>query len=158
MPQQRLMHGESKETMPRMLWQDGVSLLTEIQAKQKVGMMLTIIALSLTRKGSKFFCKHSNPMLVKYGTCEEHFRSSWLTGLGCVGTVFGLWETARQKNVLGMPLLTISQIFNECGHKAQGSNGVLLKYMNNNTCRMILNGMGRQCQVSPVQQSISILP
>src|SRR6056300_1417837 len=49
------MHGGSEQTMPQMLWQDGVSLLTEIQAKQKVGMMLTIIALSLTHKGSNCF-------------------------------------------------------------------------------------------------------
>ena len=55
MPRQRLMHGGAEETMPRMLWQDGITSLTEIQAKQKVGMMLTVVALSLTRKGIKFF-------------------------------------------------------------------------------------------------------
>jgi hypothetical protein len=40
--------------MPRLLWKDGVTSLTDLSAKMKVGIMFTIIVVSLQEEGIKF--------------------------------------------------------------------------------------------------------
>jgi hypothetical protein len=41
--------------MPRLLWKDGVTSLTDLSAKLKVGIMFTLVVVSLQEEGSKFF-------------------------------------------------------------------------------------------------------
>jgi hypothetical protein len=41
--------------MPRLLWKDGVTSLTDLSAKLKVDIMFTLVVVSLQEEGSKFF-------------------------------------------------------------------------------------------------------
>ena len=43
--------------MPRLFFQDGITNLTYISGRTRVGIMLAIIVLSLTEKGELFFNK-----------------------------------------------------------------------------------------------------
>ena len=45
----------TEKTMPRLLFKDGISKLTDITASTNVGIMLTVVVLSLTSKGNHFF-------------------------------------------------------------------------------------------------------
>ena len=55
MPRQRLMTSNSNSSFPRLLWKSGISRLTDITADYKVGMLLTVIVVSLTDEGKKLF-------------------------------------------------------------------------------------------------------
>jgi len=52
--QKYLSSGSDKE-MPRLLWKQGVTTLTDLTASQKVGILTTITVVALTEEGSKFF-------------------------------------------------------------------------------------------------------
>ena len=41
--------------MPRLLWKDGITNLTDLTASQKVGIMFTIVVMSLQSDGIEFF-------------------------------------------------------------------------------------------------------
>ena len=41
--------------MPRLLWKDGITNMTDITASQKVGIMFTIVVMSLQDDGIEFF-------------------------------------------------------------------------------------------------------
>jgi hypothetical protein len=41
--------------MPHLLWKDGVTSLTDLSAKMKVGIIFTLAVVSLQEEGSKFF-------------------------------------------------------------------------------------------------------
>jgi hypothetical protein len=41
--------------MPRLLWKDGITSLSELTAKYKVGIMLTIVTVSLQDEGKSLF-------------------------------------------------------------------------------------------------------
>jgi hypothetical protein len=43
--------------MPRLLWKDGIMSMTNISAKLKVGIMFTIVVVSLREEGIKYFTK-----------------------------------------------------------------------------------------------------
>jgi hypothetical protein len=45
----------TKPCMPCLPWKDGVTSLTDLPAKLRVGIMFTIIVVSLQEDGSKFF-------------------------------------------------------------------------------------------------------
>jgi hypothetical protein len=55
LPRQRFASSGTALGMPRLLWKDGVTSLTDLSAKMKVGIMFTIIVVSLQEEGSKFF-------------------------------------------------------------------------------------------------------
>jgi hypothetical protein len=54
-PRQRFANSGTEPGMPRLLWKDGVTSLTELSAKLKVGIMFTLVVVSLQEEGSKFF-------------------------------------------------------------------------------------------------------
>jgi hypothetical protein len=55
LPRQRFANSGTEPGMPRLLWKDGVTSLTNLSAKLKVGIMFTLVVLSLQEEGSKFF-------------------------------------------------------------------------------------------------------
>lgn len=48
----------ANKSMPILLWKSGISCITNTPAKEKVGIMLTILILSLTSEGKQFFDNH----------------------------------------------------------------------------------------------------
>jgi hypothetical protein len=54
LPRQRFASSGAETSMPRLLWKDGVTSLTDLSAKLKVGIMFTIVVVSLQEEGSKF--------------------------------------------------------------------------------------------------------
>jgi hypothetical protein len=56
-PRQRFATSVTEPCMPRLRWKDGVSSLTDLSAKLKVGIMFTIVVVSLREEGIKFFTK-----------------------------------------------------------------------------------------------------
>jgi hypothetical protein len=52
---QHYLSAGTEKTMPRLLFKDGISKLTDITASTNVGIMLTVVVLSLTSKGNHFF-------------------------------------------------------------------------------------------------------
>lgn len=61
-----LTSGSNKE-MPSLLWKNGITNITLIPAKEKVGLMLTVIVISLTDEGQEFF----NKRLSTKGKCSD---------------------------------------------------------------------------------------
>ena len=53
MPRQHLMTANSNSDFPRFMWKNGISTLTDITADYNVGMLLTVVVVSLTSDGSK---------------------------------------------------------------------------------------------------------
>jgi hypothetical protein len=56
-PSQRFATSGTEPCMPRLRWKDGVSSLTDLSAKRKVGIMFTIDVVSLREEGIQFFTK-----------------------------------------------------------------------------------------------------
>jgi hypothetical protein len=54
-PHQRFASSCSNPCMLRLLWKDGITSMTDISAKVKVGIMFTIVFLSLREAGIKYF-------------------------------------------------------------------------------------------------------
>ena len=54
LPRQRFASSGAEPRMPRLLWKDGVTSLTDIAATLKVGIMFTIVAVSLQEEGAQF--------------------------------------------------------------------------------------------------------
>ena len=50
-PRQRLMSQGTENSMPRLLWKDGLTSMTALTAKQRLGVMFTVTVLSLTENG-----------------------------------------------------------------------------------------------------------
>ena len=55
LPRQRFVISGAEMCMPRLLWKDGVTSLTDLAARLKVGIMFTIIVVSLREEGIKLF-------------------------------------------------------------------------------------------------------
>jgi hypothetical protein len=55
LPRQRYGSSGAEPLMPRLLWKDGITSLSEITAKYKVGIMFTIVTVSLQDKGKSLF-------------------------------------------------------------------------------------------------------
>jgi hypothetical protein len=55
LPRQAGFSSSSDKSMPRALWKDGITNLANLKASHKVGIMFTIILLSLSPDGSDFF-------------------------------------------------------------------------------------------------------
>ena len=55
LPRQRFASSGAEPRMPRLLWKDGVTSLTDLSAKLKVGIMFTIVVVSLQDAGAQFF-------------------------------------------------------------------------------------------------------
>ena len=62
LPRQQFASSGSDKAMPRLLWKDGITSLTDLTASAKVGIMFTVVVIGLTRKGEDFFMrKVGNP-------------------------------------------------------------------------------------------------
>ena len=57
LPRQCYSSSGSDKSMPRLLWKDGITTLTDLTASAKVGIMFTIVIVSLTNEGKDFFCR-----------------------------------------------------------------------------------------------------
>ena len=57
---QHYLSAGTQKNMPSLLWKSGISKITNTTANAKVGMMLTILVVSLTREGKEFFNKTFN--------------------------------------------------------------------------------------------------
>jgi hypothetical protein len=55
MPRQCYALSGVKPLMPRLLWKDGITSLSELTAKYKIGIMFTIVTVSLQDKGKSLF-------------------------------------------------------------------------------------------------------
>ena len=55
LPRQRFASSGSDKSMPRMLWKDGITTLTDLTASCKVGIMFTVVIISLREDGQLFF-------------------------------------------------------------------------------------------------------
>jgi hypothetical protein len=55
LPRQRFANSGTEPGMPRLLWKDGVTSLTDLSTKLKVGIMFKLVVVSLQEEGSKFF-------------------------------------------------------------------------------------------------------
>jgi hypothetical protein len=55
LPRQRFLSSGAKPCIPRLLWKDGVTSLTDMSAKLKVGILFKIIVVSLREEGVSFF-------------------------------------------------------------------------------------------------------
>ena len=51
--QNKISYGSDKD-MPRLLWNEGITNLTDLTAFQKVGIMFTIVLISLQEEGTMF--------------------------------------------------------------------------------------------------------
>ena len=52
---QKLMSANSNSSFPRLMWKSGITKLSDITADYKVGMMLTVVVISLTKLGKRLF-------------------------------------------------------------------------------------------------------
>jgi hypothetical protein len=57
-PRQRFMSAGTNKEMPRLLWKDGITNLTDLSGANKTGIFFTIVVLSLTADGEAFFNQH----------------------------------------------------------------------------------------------------
>jgi len=55
---QRGLSSGADGSMPRLLWNDGITNLSQMNAKYKVGMMFTVVIIALTDEGHEFFMDH----------------------------------------------------------------------------------------------------
>ena len=55
LPRQRFSRAGTQPDMPRLLWKDGITSLTDLSAKYRVGIMFTIVVVSLQDEGIIFF-------------------------------------------------------------------------------------------------------
>ena len=55
LPRQRYMSSGAEKEMPRLLWKDGITCLSELEAKNKLAIMFTVVVFSLTDLGQDFF-------------------------------------------------------------------------------------------------------
>ena len=55
LPRQKGSSSGSDKTMPRLLWKDGITVLTDLTASYKVGIMFTVVVISLRKEGLDFF-------------------------------------------------------------------------------------------------------
>ena len=82
MPRQRLMSSDSNSAFPRLLWKNGITRLTDVTADYKVGMLLTIIVVSLTDEGKKLFREALGGVIAANGMQKafQHLLAyrSWL--------------------------------------------------------------------------------
>ena len=56
-PRQRLMSQGTEKSVPWLLWKDGLTSMTTLTAKQRLGVIFTVTVLSLTHNG---YCTLSN--------------------------------------------------------------------------------------------------
>ena len=73
----------ARKEMPTLLWKSGITSLSFTHANEKVGIMLTIVILSLTIRGKEYFLKIYNPDQLQ--NMQEVFQMmlcywSWLKG------------------------------------------------------------------------------
>jgi hypothetical protein len=54
-PRQRYASSGAEPLMPRLLWKDGTTSLSELTAKYKVGIIFTVITVSLQDEGKSLF-------------------------------------------------------------------------------------------------------
>jgi hypothetical protein len=57
LPRQKYLTSGSEPLMPRLRWSDGISSLTDLEAKYKVGIMFTIVAITLQDDGAELFAE-----------------------------------------------------------------------------------------------------
>jgi hypothetical protein len=55
LPRQKFLSSGAEPLMPRLHWSDGITSLTDMPAKYKVGIMMTLVVITLTDDGVKFF-------------------------------------------------------------------------------------------------------
>jgi hypothetical protein len=55
LPRQRYASSGTEPCMPRLLWKDGITTLANLPAKYKVGILFTIMVVSLQEEGKKLF-------------------------------------------------------------------------------------------------------
>ena len=80
LPRQRCVSSGSDKAMPRLLWKDGISNLTDLTASCKVGIMFTVTVLSLRVEGQAYFSKVlGNPRAVNdMRECFQMILCYWM--------------------------------------------------------------------------------
>ena len=55
LPRQKYLSSGSDKDMPRLLWKDGITSLTDITEYAKVSIMFTVVVIRLTKDGNVYF-------------------------------------------------------------------------------------------------------
>jgi hypothetical protein len=55
MPKQFYATAGTNKAMPRLLWKDGITTLTDLSGSHRVGILFTVICVALTKEGASFF-------------------------------------------------------------------------------------------------------
>ena len=80
LPRQGYVSSGADKDMPRLLWKDGVTKLTKLSASDKVGIMFTIVVISLQKEGSEYF-EHvlgSEEIVTNMRECFEMILCYWM--------------------------------------------------------------------------------
>ena len=79
-PKQRLASASTNKQMPRLLWNDGITNLTDVTANLKVGIMFTIVVVSLTSEGRAYFAQifDTPKQLLNMQICFQMILCYWM--------------------------------------------------------------------------------
>ena len=91
LPRQQSSSSGSDKSMPRLLWKDGITTLTDLTASCKVGIMFTIVVLLLLDTGKQFFTDIFGETKVL-----NAFRCFYATGCGSKKKPIGSKMTTHQ--------------------------------------------------------------
>ena len=78
-PRQHFMTSGGNKQMPRLLWKDGITPLSELTASAKVGRLLTVVAIALTEQGRNIFSHAlgSNQAVSDMVNCFQSLLGYW---------------------------------------------------------------------------------
>ena len=74
MDRQKYLSSGADKDMPRLIFKDGITSMTDITAATKVGIMLTVVVISLTNDGTELFLKIMNNDRRKYNNMQYIFE------------------------------------------------------------------------------------
>ena len=80
LPRQKYASNGADKDMPRLLWSDGVTGLTNITANYKVGIMFTIVVISLQFEGVPIFqrCIQKCKIIKGMIECFQMILCNWM--------------------------------------------------------------------------------
>ena len=110
------------EGMPRLRWKDGVTILTDLTGSQIVGVMFSIVILSLTQDG----CNHLGPIMfpnkkkssvaIAFCICSICFKCNYVSGNGLRRASIGFVVIQKQGKAPVMPSMYRSSRSTNFGH------------------------------------------
>ena len=78
--------------MPRLLWKDGITSLSELSAKYKIGIMFTIVIVSLQDAG-KVLLEEVLGSNKRLNDMRQVFQMMLILGMAQKGNILGPWRS-----------------------------------------------------------------